>query len=105
MQQVINPNSERRRILHIPRRFSLDEWGGTEAVISNLCKAQLNMGYSPEIHTSMALAPQKHETWNGVPIHRYAYCYPFLGLSTEQKHSLDKKGGESAVLATVSLFA
>ncbi len=82
-----------KRILHVPRRFSLDEWGGTEAVITNLCEAQLDSGWEPEIHTSLALATKKEESFRGVPVHRYPYCYPFLGLSEEDRHQLDKKGG------------
>lgn len=81
------------RILHIPRRFSQNEWGGTEAVITNLCAAQLKMGMRPEIHTSLALSDHTQEDFRGFPIHRYNYCYPFLGLSKEEVHQLDKKGG------------
>jgi len=81
------------RILHIPRRFSQDEWGGTEAVITNLCTSQLEMGMRPEIHTSLALSDTSQEDFRGFPIFRYDYCYPFFGLSEEEKHQLDKKGG------------
>lgn len=89
-----NPDSQPpKRILHIPRRFSIDEWGGTEAVVTNLCVAQQQMGWRPEIHTSMALAPCRYEMWRDIPIHRYPYCYPFFGLSAEECHQLDKKGG------------
>ncbi|WPJ96809.1 glycosyltransferase family 4 protein [Coraliomargarita algicola] len=81
------------RILHIPRRFSQDEWGGTEAVITNLCASQLEMGMRPEIHTSLALSSTPQEDFRGFPVYRYKYCYPFLGLSTAEKQQLDKKGG------------
>ena len=86
-------SSTAKRILHIPRRFSLDEWGGTEAVITNICEAQLADGLRPEIHTSLALSRTCSEEFRGVPIQRYSYCYPFLGLSTTDRHQLDKKGG------------
>ena len=89
------------RILHIPRRFALDEWGGTESVIYNLCKQQQAAGQPPEIHTSRALAPVPRETWRNIPIRRYRYCYPFLGLSQAQIHALDKKGGN---LLSLDLF-
>jgi len=81
------------RILHVPRRFSQDEWGGTEAVITNLCEAQLQQGWQPEIHTSLALAKARRETFRNIPIYRYPYSYPFFGLSKHDKHQLDKKGG------------
>jgi glycosyltransferase involved in cell wall biosynthesis len=89
------------RILHIPRRFAIDEWGGTESVIFNLCKQQQAAGQQPEIHTSRALAPTPREVWRGIPIRRYRYCYPFLGLSTDDIRALDKKGGN---LLSLDLF-
>jgi glycosyltransferase involved in cell wall biosynthesis len=89
------------RILHIPRRFAIDEWGGTESVIYNLCKQQQAHGYQAEIHTSRALAPVPREVWREIPIHRYRYCYPFLGLSKAEIHALDKKGGN---LLSLDLF-
>ena len=82
-----------QRILHVPRRFSRDEWGGTEAVITNLCEAQRAAGQQPEIHTSLALSSSRNEAFRGIPIYRYAYCYPFLSLSEDDKLQLDKKGG------------
>ena len=87
------PAPVQNRILHVPRRFSQDEWGGTEAVITNLCAAQLEMGMRPEIHTSLALSETPRENFRGFPIVRYKYAYPFFGLSAEEKHQLDKKGG------------
>ena len=89
------------RILHIPRRFATDEWGGTESVVYNLCKQQQAQGLCPEIHTSRALAPTPREVWRDIPIRRYRYCYPFLGLSPADIHSLDKKGGN---LLSLDLF-
>ncbi|MFT3990856.1 MAG: glycosyltransferase family 4 protein [Luteolibacter sp.] len=89
------------RILHVPRRFATDEWGGTESVIYNLCRQQQSQGLQPEIHTSRALAPQPKEDWRGIPIRRYRYSYPFLGLTEADKHALDKKGGN---LLSLDLF-
>jgi glycosyltransferase involved in cell wall biosynthesis len=82
-----------RRILHVPRRFVEHEWGGTESVLANLLAAQIRAGWEPEIHTSLALSSVRSETWRGLPVRRYAYCYPFLGLSVQQKAAMDKKGG------------
>ena len=82
-----------RRIIHVPRRFALDEWGGTETVVYQLCREQIAAGWQAEIHTSKALAATPSETWRGVPIRRYNYTYPFCGLSEAERHALDKKGG------------
>ena len=90
------------RILHVPRRFATDEWGGTESVVFNLCAEQAAAGLHPEIHTSQALAPTPRETWRGIPIRRYRHLYPFLGLSPEDIAALDKKGGN---LLSLGLFA
>lgn len=89
------------RILHIPRRFAIEEWGGTESVIFNLCKQQQACGQHAEIHTSRALSPTPREVWRNIPIHRYRYCYPFLGLSPADILALDKKGGN---LLSLDLF-
>jgi len=90
-----------KRILHVPRRFATDEWGGTESVIFNLCKQQQALGFQPEIHTSRALAPAPRELWRDIPIRRYRYGYPFLGLSPADRLALDKKGGN---LLSLDLF-
>lgn len=89
------------RIIHVPRRFTVDEWGGTETVIARLLEQQLKQGLAPEIHTSLALSRVRRETWQGIPIRRYGYIYPFLGLDAAQRHQMDKKGGN---LLSFSLF-
>jgi glycosyltransferase involved in cell wall biosynthesis len=90
-----------RRIIHIPRRFAQEEWGGTESVVLNFCRQQAAAGWVPEIHTSRALNPVKKEMWRDILIRRYRYCYPFAGLSEAEVAALDKKGGN---LLSLSLF-
>lgn len=82
-----------RRIVHVPRRFVAEEWGGTETVVLEIAKQQQCADLEPVIITSMALAKRHDEIISGVPVHRYGYCYPFLGLSREEKAAMDKKGG------------
>ena len=65
-------------------------------------KPSANKGWQPEIHTSLALSDQRSGNWNGIPIRRYGYCYPFFGLNAEQKAQMDKKGGN---LLSLPLFA
>jgi glycosyltransferase involved in cell wall biosynthesis len=62
---------------------------------------QLAAGWQPEIHTSLALSDCRRESWNGIPVYRYPYCYPFFGLDRAQRLKLDKKGGN---LLSLSLF-
>ena len=94
-------NSAANKIVHVPRRFLAEEWGGTETVILEISRQQQRAGWSPEIFTSMALAKLRDETIGGVPVKRFPYCYPFFGLSAADKAALDKKGGN---LLSLSLF-
>jgi len=89
-------------IVHVPRRFVAEEWGGTETVILEISRQQQKAGLSPVIMTSMALAKLRDETIGGVPVKRYPYCYPFFGLSADDRAALDKKGGN---LLSLSLFS
>jgi glycosyltransferase involved in cell wall biosynthesis len=91
IQPVTKPTD--KRILHIPRRFVAEEWGGTETVILEISCQQQRAGWEPEIFTSLALSKVKSETFAGIPVRRFKYCYPFFGLSDAEKTLLDKKGG------------
>lgn len=90
-----------KTIIHVPRRFVSHEWGGTETVITEISRQQQRAGYLPKIMTSMALARDRNECIAGIPVQRYPYCYPFLGLSQAEIEALDKKGGN---LLSLSLF-
>jgi glycosyltransferase involved in cell wall biosynthesis len=50
----------------------------------------------------LALSRIPKEIREGVPIFRYGYAYPFLGLTASQRKSMDKKGGN---LISLPLFA
>lgn len=89
------------RILHVPRRFVAGEWGGTETVVLEISREQQRAGWQPEILTTDALSGQPREIIGGVPVQRFGYFYPYLGLSAADRHALDKKGG-SAI--SISLF-
>ena len=91
-----------KTILHVPRRFVAEEWGGTETVILEISRQQKLAGLNPVIYTSMALARLREETIGGVPVRRFAYSYPFFGLTAADRAALDKKGGN---LISFSLFA
>ena len=56
------------RIVHVPRRFVAEEWGGTETVILEISRQQQRAGGRPEIITSMALAKRREEQIGGVPV-------------------------------------
>ena len=94
--------SMNKAIIHVPRRFVSHEWGGTETVITEISRQQQRAGFQPKIVTSMALADCRTEAVHGIPVQRHSYCYPFLGLSPDDKAALDKKGGN---LLSLPLFA
>ena len=89
------------KIIHVPRRFTTNEWGGTETVILQISRQQKREGQSPVIMTSMALDNRRDEIVDGVPVVRFPYCYPYLGLTPENKAAMDKKGGN---LVSLPLF-
>ncbi len=91
-----------RGIVHVPRRFATDEWGGTETVILEISRQQQKAGQEPHIFSSQALCKTKKESMCGVPVRRFRYCYPFLGLGEDAVAAMDKKGGN---LFSLSLFA
>ncbi len=82
-----------KRILHVPRRYTALEWGGTETVINEICRVQQQAGWQPEVATSKALDPRSEESISNIPVRRFNYTYPFFGLSASDRELLDKKGG------------
>ena len=86
-------STSQSKVIHIPRRFTEREWGGTETVIYEICKAQQQARWTPEIATSKALDPRALDSIESIPIHRFDYCYPFFGLSANDRELMDKKGG------------
>lgn len=81
------------QIIHIPRRFVLDEWGGSETFIAEVSPRLLEKGHAVRILTSKALDPKEKDTYRGIPIRRFSYFYPYLGLSKSARAMLDKKAG------------
>jgi len=81
------------KIVHVPRRFVREAWGGTETVVLELARRQLAAGHEVSIYTSMALARIGSETIDGVEVRRFPHFYPYWGLSEENKARMDRKGG------------
>jgi glycosyltransferase involved in cell wall biosynthesis len=83
----------KNKIIQVPRRFVRQEWGGTETVIIETSHELHKLGYDVQIFTSKALSGARRENILGVPVRRFAYFYPRLGLSREDKLRLDMRGG------------
>lgn len=97
MTQTVSSAAHRpaQKILHVPRRFVAEEWGGTETVVLEISREQQKAGWQPEILTTDALATRRAESIGGIPVKRFGYFYPYLGLSAADKLALDKKGGSA----------
>lgn len=81
------------KIAHVVRRFTFDEWGGTETVVWNTIKNQKRLGFQPEILATSALSTAGKEIRQGIPIRRFPYFYPYFPMEKADMEALDKKGG------------
>ena len=81
------------KIAHIVRRFSFDEWGGTESVVWHIARQQKAQGLEPEILCTSALDKTGTECIDGIVIRRFSYFYPYFPMPAKDKLALDKKGG------------
>ena len=81
------------KIAHIVRRFSFDEWGGTESVVWHIARQQKAQGLIPEILCTAALDKAGTECIDGITIRRFPYFYPYFPMPGKDKLALDKKGG------------
>ncbi|MCJ8346974.1 glycosyltransferase family 4 protein [bacterium] len=81
------------KVIHVPRRYVKEIWGGTESVIHNLVKFQKLLNIDSKVLTSMIFSKKKRELINGVEVHRFSYFYPWFGLKKDKKIAMDQKGG------------
>ena len=58
------------KIAHIIRRFTFNEWGGTESVVWNIALQQKAQGLQPEIICTAALDKVGEEVLNGITINK-----------------------------------
>lgn len=80
-------------IVHIPRRFVTQAWGGTETVVLETNKRLVALGHHSTILCPNALAKTDQEIIDGVSVARVPYFYPYWGLGGEAKRQLDYTGG------------
>lgn len=83
-----------KKIIHIPRRYTKEHWGGTETVINEVSHQLIKLGMEIKIYTSKALSLQSKETIYGIGVERFEYTYARWGLKNENKKLLDKRGGD-----------
>ena len=80
-------------LVHIARRFARSEWGGTETVLMEVSRRLAARGHVCEVLCPAILEDKPYECIFGVPVRRYPYFYPYIGLNTAARRSLDHKGG------------
>jgi glycosyltransferase involved in cell wall biosynthesis len=81
------------RIVHILRRLVPNEWGGTETVVTNLCRQQQARGHSVEIVCTSALSVPGRDWVEGISVRRFPYSYAHWPLTSYEESQLDGKGG------------
>lgn len=81
------------KVVHVPRRFAPMDWGGTETSVLNTCKTMISSGHRASIFTPKALCDRGNDLVGNVPVRRFAYFYPFLGLSQAAQRRMDLCGG------------
>ena len=87
------PAGKQLKIAHLVRRFTFDEWGGTENVVWNTAKNQKKLGIVPEILATCALSRPGEELREDIRIRRFPYLYPYFPMPRKTALILDKKGG------------
>lgn len=80
-------------IAHVVRRFVTEEWGGTEAVVLNTCHRLQDRRNSVSVVATAALSCQGPDQVEGIHVHRFAYFYPFVGVTETRREQMDRKGG------------
>ncbi|BAJ01534.1 glycosyl transferase, group 1 family protein [Shewanella violacea DSS12] len=76
------------------RRFHMKDWGGMEGAVWNTSLGlQQHHQIKSHILCTQALNRIPAEMIENIPIERFRYYYPYLGLTKEKKLKLDKKGG------------
>lgn len=90
------------KVANVIRRFSFEEWGGTEAVVWNCSRHMEELGIEAEILATAALSPTPEEKRDNIPVKRFPYFYPRFPMSGKLRRILDKKGGDPMSFAMLS---
>ncbi len=82
-----------KRITHVLRRFDANEWGGTETVVFHTSRELAGRGYEFKVLCPRISGTPDKTTVEGLPVERFAYFYPYLGLKRENRALMDRDGG------------
>jgi glycosyltransferase involved in cell wall biosynthesis len=81
------------KVAHVMRRFVPDKWGGTESVVFNLARSYIRNGMASPVFCTDMFSHPGTDRFDGVPIHRFRYVFPWLFLGEEARAKLRLKGG------------
>ena len=81
------------KVAHVVRRFTFQEWGGTENVVWNSALTLKKLGVESEILATSALDKDGEEIRDNILVKRFPYFYPYFPLPAHDRHEMDKKGG------------
>ncbi|MBE7216336.1 glycosyltransferase family 4 protein [Shewanella benthica] len=87
-------NRDKYPIAQVMRRFHIKEWGGMEGAVWNTSLGLKQQHHiNSHILCTQALNRVPSEVIDNIPIERFRYHYPYIGLTKEKRLNLDKKGG------------
>jgi len=86
------------KVAHVMRRFTMQKWGGTETVVFNISRELVKSGIESPVFCTNMFSETGTEVIDGVPIKRFPYSFPWLGLSETAKAKLRLKGGSPLTL-------
>ncbi len=81
------------KVVQVPRRFTREQWGGTETVILETCRRLPALGCQTLVVCPSALARPGPDQVAGVEVQRLPYFYPYLGLSPSAREAMDQVAG------------
>ena len=81
------------KVAHVVRRFTFQEWGGTENVVWNSALTLKKLGVESEILATSALDKDGEEIRDDISVKRFPYFYPYFPLPEHDCREMDKKGG------------
>ena len=79
------------KVTHVLRRFDKNDWGGIEAVCLNLCRELKLLDLEVEILSTLAMSKNTEDDYEGVPVKRFSYFYPYLYFKPGKKDEFDRK--------------
>jgi len=75
------------------RRFVPEKWGGTESVVFNVSRELIREGIESPVFCTDMFAKSGVQHLEAVPVRRFRYVFPWIGLSPAAKAKLRLKGG------------